>query len=124
MPGGRRTMRIASTTMKSLDRILAVLSVISMAMIVVALALGGTAKGTTHLHQAPVGSASHHVPSHPTVHPMHVPFALNITAVAAGAACLAVLAGWGWWQKRHRCVTCGYCPVWCRCDELAESRNR
>jgi hypothetical protein len=52
-------------------------------------------------------------------HDRELPFALNLEAVAAVALLLAVLALWGWWQNRNRCQSCGHCPAWCRCHELA-----
>ena len=55
-------------------------------------------------------------------HPHHhgLPFALDLKVVAVVALLLALLALWTWWQDRHRCETCGYCPAWCRCHELAD----
>lgn len=52
-------------------------------------------------------------------HPL--PFRINATALAAVGACLLALSLWGGWQTRHRCTSCGYCPIYCRCDEI-ESR--
>ena len=50
-------------------------------------------------------------------HPL--PVRINPLALAAVTACVLVLASWGLWQTRNRCSSCGYCPVFCRCDELA-----
>jgi hypothetical protein len=60
----------------------------------------------------------------PAARPHHqgLPFALDLRVVAVIAALLALLALWAWWQDRHRCQTCGYCPAWCRCHELADHR--
>ncbi len=49
-------------------------------------------------------------------HPL--PFGLDITALGAVGGCILVLAFWGGWQTSHRCSSCGYCPVFCRCDEV------
>jgi heme exporter protein D len=54
---------------------------------------------------------------------MHLPFGVDTTAVVAVVACLAVLVLWAVWQRRHRCDSCGYCPAWCRCDELVRSHR-
>jgi hypothetical protein len=54
---------------------------------------------------------------------MHLPFGVDATAVAAVVGCLALLVLWAVWQNRHRCESCGYCPAWCRCDELVRSRR-
>ena len=48
-----------------------------------------------------------------------LPVSLDRTAFAAFVACLLALAAWAAWQTHHRCETCGYCPIWCRCDDLA-----
>ena len=49
---------------------------------------------------------------------------LDPATVIAVLACLAVLAFWGTWQSSHRCSGCGYCPAWCRCDDLAGRDGR
>jgi hypothetical protein len=48
-----------------------------------------------------------------------LPFRLDVTALAGVGGCLLVLGAWGFWQTRRRCTTCGYCPAFCGCDELA-----
>ena len=49
-----------------------------------------------------------------------LPFRLDLTAVIAVGGCLLVLGSWGVWQTRRRCSTCGCCPAFCGCDELAQ----
>lgn len=77
-------------------------------------------------------SAHHHRAGQPqTAHPVFVlgqpaakhdpplPFRFNVTALLGIGGCLIVLGAWGFWQTRRRCTTCGYCPAFCGCDELA-----
>jgi hypothetical protein len=52
-------------------------------------------------------------------HDPPLPFQLNVTALAGVGGCLIVLGAWGFWQTKRRCTTCGYCPAFCGCDELA-----
>ena len=59
----------------------------------------------------------------PHRHDLTLPFTFDLTAVAAVGCALAVLALWGWWQTHNRCRSCGYCPAWCHCDELAERQH-
>jgi hypothetical protein len=57
----------------------------------------------------------------PPAHANHsLPFRLDLTSLGAVGGCLLVLASWGVWQTRRRCTTCGYCPAFCGCDELAQ----
>jgi hypothetical protein len=54
-----------------------------------------------------------------------LPVSLDPTPFAAVVACLLGLSAWAVWQTRHRCATCGYCPIWCRCDDVThEHGNR
>jgi len=52
-------------------------------------------------------------------HDQPLPFRFDVTALAGVGGCLVVLGGWALWQTKRRCTTCGYCPVFCGCDELA-----
>ena len=78
-------------------------------------------------HPAP---AAHRTPAHLVPRPHRTqaaaaqpgspfPFHIDLTALAGVGGCLVVLCAWGVWQTRRRCTTCGYCPVFCGCDELA-----
>ena len=105
--------------MTPLDRITAVLCAIGVAMAGAALSL------SSHMDQHPVRHAAarhHHHP--PPPHPLTLPFTVDPLAAAAALACGAALAAWCWWQTRHRCDSCGYCPIWCRCDELPDRAPR
>jgi hypothetical protein len=31
--------------------------------------------------------------------------------------CIVLRGWWAWMQSESRCTDCGYCPVWCGCDE-------
>ena len=54
----------------------------------------------------------------PPKHRAPLPFSINASALGAVAVCIGVLAFWGNWQTRHRCASCGYCPMFCQCDEV------
>jgi hypothetical protein len=105
-------------TMRALDRITAVLCAIGVAMAGAALSLG------SRLDQHPASAHVRHVTvrhhHQPPPQPLSLPFTIDPLGAAAAVACCAVLAAWCWWQRSHRCGSCGYCPAFCRCDELPD----
>jgi hypothetical protein len=109
--------------MTPLDRITAVLCAIGVAVTGAALSL--SSRMDQHPASAPVRHAAarhhHHLPP---PHPLTLPFTVDPLAAAAALTCGAALAAWCWWQTRHRCDSCGYCPIWCRCDELPDRAPR
>ena len=76
-------------------------------------------------------SSRHHRVTQGVAHPAYVlghtvakngtplPFLFDVTALGGVGGCLLVLGAWGFWQTKRRCTTCGYCPAFCGCDELA-----
>lgn len=106
--------------MTPLDRITAVLCAIGVALAGASLSLSSR----LDQHPAPVRHAAAHHHHVPPPQPVALPFTVDPLAAAAAVACAAALAMWCWWQRRHRCHSCGYCPVWCRCDELPDSAPR
>jgi len=45
------------------------------------------------------------------------PFTIDVYAFGAFVCCLVLPGWWAWMQGASRCADCGYCPVWCGCDE-------
>jgi hypothetical protein len=77
---------------------------------------------SAHHHRAGQAQPAHsaYVVDQPAArHDPPLPFQFNVTALAGIAGCLIVLGAWGVWQTKRRCTTCGYCPAFCGCDELA-----
>jgi hypothetical protein len=118
--------------MKSRTLLRALLGVIPIAMVVAAVVAGARTAGPAaahapdHVrHSQPVTSDEVR-PADATIGQDAEPAAVPLDPAAAIAvlACLAVLAFWGMWQSSHCCSGCGYCPAWCRCDELARRDGR
>ena len=107
--------------MTPLDRLTALLCAAGVAMAGAALAIG--ARVQNHPASAAMRHAARHHHTLPP-QPLTIPIAIDPVAAAAVIACGAAIALWCWWQRSHRCDSCGYCPIWCRCHELPDRAPR
>jgi hypothetical protein len=109
------------TIVKTIAAVICGIALLSLVSITAASAASQRPASTNHHragHAQPVRPA--YVLGQPAArHYSPLPFQFNVTALAGIAGCLIVLGAWGIWQTRRRCTTCGYCPVFCGCDELA-----
>ncbi|HYX84632.1 MAG TPA: hypothetical protein VE777_06655 [Gaiellales bacterium] len=57
---------------------------------------------------------------HQAIHPAGdavVPFTVDVWALGATVCCVVLLCWWVHMQCASRCDDCGYCHVWCQCDD-------
>jgi len=108
--------------MTPLDRITAALCAIGVAVAGTALSL--SSRMDQHPASTPVRHTAVRHHHQPPPHRLTLPFTIDPLAAAAALACCAALAAWCWWQRSHRCDSCGHCPIWCRCDELPDRAPR
>jgi hypothetical protein len=49
---------------------------------------------------------------------------LDGDAVVAGLLCLVLLLWWAGQQRARRCPDCGFCPIFCHCEQERSGRDR